>query len=82
MVRKEGHGMKLNTVIEHMPINKALAIYENNKLFYFGSPIGFRREKKPKNFRSRSVLSMYADNDILIINISNEPTFVSEENKK
>lgn len=67
--------MKLNTVIEFMPINKVLAIYEDNKLFFEGTPIEFFGVKKPKHFRSRSVLSLYADKDILKINISSETSF-------
>lgn len=67
--------MKLNTVIDFMPINKVLAIYEDNKLFFEGTPIEFFGVKKPKHFRSRSVLSLYADKDTLRINISKEPTF-------
>jgi hypothetical protein len=74
-LRRKERGMKLNTVIDNMPINKGLAIFEDNKLLFCGTPIGFFGWKKPKYFRSRAVLSMYAENDILVINISKEPTF-------
>ena len=67
--------MKLNTVIDNMPINKVLAIYEDNKLLFEGTPISFFGWKKPKHFRSRAVLSMYGDKDTLKIHISKEPTF-------
>ena len=67
--------MKLDTVIDNMPINKVFAIYEDNKLLFEGTPIRFAGWKKPKHFRSRAVLSLYADEDTLRINISKEPTF-------
>ena len=73
--------MKLNTVIDNMPINKELAIYEDKKLLFIGTPIGFIGWKKPKHFRSRAVLSMYADNDTLKIHISKNTTF-EERNKE
>lgn len=73
--------MKLNTVIDFMPINKVLAIYEDNELFFEGTPIEFFGVKKPKQFRSRSVLSLYADKDRLKINISKEPTFAGRREK-
>lgn len=68
--------MKLNTVIDHIPINEVVSIYENNTLVFKGTPIDFIGWKKPKHFRSRAVLSMYADKDTLKIHISKEPTFV------
>ena len=67
--------MKLSTVIDFMPINKAFAIYEDKKLFFEGTPIEFFGVQKPKHFRSRSVLFLYADKDVLRIGISKEPTF-------
>ena len=75
--------MKINTVIDNMPINRLLAIYEGNKLLFEGTPISFIGWKKPKHFRSMGVLYMYADNDTLKIHISKEPTFTERsENGK
>jgi hypothetical protein len=73
--RRKERGTELNTVIDNMPINKAVAIFEDNKLLFCGTPISFIGWKKPKHFRSRAVLSMYAENDILVIHISKAPTF-------
>ncbi len=73
--------MKLNTVLDNMPINKELAIYVGNELFFKGTPVGFFGAKKPKHFRSRSVLALYADKDTLKIHVSEKPTF-AEGSKK
>jgi hypothetical protein len=71
--------MKLNSVVDCVGIDRDIKIMEGKECKYFGNALNFYGQKFPKFFKSRSVLRLDAECNILVITISEAPTFAGKE---
>lgn len=71
--------MKLDSVVECVGIDRIIKVVEGNEVKYYGDALDFYGQKFPRFFKSRGVLRIDAENDCLVIKISESPTFVRKE---
>lgn len=72
--------MKLSSVVDCIGIDRTIKVIEGKEVKYHGDALDFYGQKFPKFFRSRGVLRIDAENDVIKITISEAPTFERKEN--
>ena len=73
--------MKLSSVVDCIGIDRNIKVVEGKEVKYYGDALDFYGQKFPKHFRSRGVLRIDAEEDCLVIKISEAPTFAQKEKK-
>ena len=71
--------MKLSSVVDCIGIDRIIKVVERKEVKYYGDALDFYGQKFPKFFKSGGVLRIDAENDILVIHISEAPTFERKE---